>query len=482
MGDYNNVFKQLEDTLRKESGCTSELDYTEQSSWLLFLKYLDDKESENRAVSAIQGIPHVPIFNVGYRWSDWAMPADKNREMTGDSLIAFVKQKLFPYLAKLKQTAAPNTIQAKIGEVFSELRCKFESGFSLRSAIQQVHKLSFGGEQNRHELSVLYEDKVKSMGNAGRNGGEYYTPRPLIKAMIQVLDPNIGETVYDPACGSAGFLCEAYTYLRTKQTRTSDLSTLQNRSFYGKEKKSLPYVIAIMNMILHGVQVPNIVRGNTLETPLSDIQPSNQYNIILANPPFGGKENDQIKNNFTYKNSETAYLFLQHFMKSLKPGGRAGIVITNSVLTTNTAKNLRQELLENFNLHTVLQVPDGSFSGAGVQTVVLFFKKGTHTEKIWYYQPDISAYLGKAKKLGKTKPLLDSHFDDFIAKQKSFTCADNAWTVDINDIDKQTYDLAIRNPNAASEKPLATPAEILADIQALDTRSADILNTLQQAI
>lgn len=483
MTSYTNIFKSLENTLRKEAGCSSELDYTEQTSWLLFLKYLDDKEAENKQLSTLENTAHIPILSAPYRWSAWAKPENPNDQLTGKALIAFVKDDLFPYLKSLQGTATDtHTIHYKIGEVFAEIQCKFESGFSLRDAIDQVHKLSFGGQANRHELSELYEDKIKNMGNAGRNGGEYYTPRPLIQAMIQVINPQIDETVYDPACGSAGFLCECYAHLRPMVTTEAHLKQLKNHTFYGKEKKSLPYVIAIMNMILHGIEVPNIIRTNTLQKPLNDIQPSDRRDIILANPPFGSKENEQIKNNFTHKTSETAYLFLQYFMKSLKPNGRAAVVITNAVLTNGTAKLLRQELLENFNLHTVPEIPDGAFSGAGVKTVVLFFNKGTPTENIWYYQPDLSEYLGKAKKLGKTKPLKIAHFTDFIAKQKTGEDSPNAWTVNIHDINKDTYDLGIRNPNKETEKVYGTPAEILAEIETLDTQSTDILGALKKVV
>lgn len=248
-----------------------------------------------------------------------------------------------------------------------------------------MDELRFRSQKEKHELSHLYEVKIRNMGNAGRNGGEYYTPRPLIRAMVQVTDPKIGETIYDGACGSAGFLCESYDYMRhgNKKLTTSQLKKLQEKTFYGKEKKSLAYIIGVMNMILHGIEAPNIVHTNTLTENLADIQQRDRFNIILANPPFGGKERKEVQQNFPIKTGETAILFLQHFIKMLKAGGRAAVVIKNTFLSNsdNASKALRKELLESCNLHTVLDCPGGTFLGAGVKTVVLFFEKGATTRK-----------------------------------------------------------------------------------------------------
>ena len=398
---FEQTFKNIDDILHKDAGCTSELDYTEQSSWLLFLKYLDALEQEKAAEAQLEGKSHTFILSEACRWGRWAAPKtadgklDHNAAMTGDDLRDFVNGSLFPYLAAFKQRASgPNTIEYKIGEVFSEIKNKIQSGYNLRDAIDLVDELRFGSQTEKHELSHLYEAKIKNMGNAGRNGGEYYTPRPLIRAMIRVLDPKIGERIYDGACGSAGFLCEAFEYLGNRQgLTTSDLKTLQTRTFYGKEKKSLAYVIGIMNMILHGIEAPNIVHTNTLGENINDIQDRDRYDVILANPPFGGKERKEVQQNFPIKTGETAFLFLQHFIKSLKAGGRAAIVIKNTFLsnTDNASISLRKLLLESCNLHTVLDMPGGTFQGAGVKTVVLFFEKGAPTRKVWFYKLDLVA-------------------------------------------------------------------------------------------
>ena len=294
---FEQTFKNIDDILHKDAGCTSELDYTEQSSWLLFLKYLDALEHDKAAEAELEGKRYSFIVDTAYRWDNWAAPKtadgklDHNAAMTGDDLREFVNGRLFPYLAGFKQRASgTSTIEYKIGEVFSEIKNKLQSGYTLRDVIDRVDELRFGSQSQKHELSHLYEAKIKNMGNAGRNGGEYYTPRPLIRAMIKVLDPKIGERIYDGACGSAGFLCEAFDHLLPQATKADDLKTLQTRTFYGREKKSLAYVIAIMNMILHGIEAPNVVHANTLADNLSDIQERDRYDVILANPPFGGKE------------------------------------------------------------------------------------------------------------------------------------------------------------------------------------------------
>jgi len=322
------------------------------------------------------------------------------------------------------------------------------------------------------------------MGNAGRNGGEYYTPRPLIRAMIQVIKPTIGETIYDGACGSAGFLCESHDHLRydadgkALELSTSQLKTLQTATFYGREKKSLAYVIAIMNLILHGIDAPNIIHTNTLAENLADVQEKDRYDVILANPPFGGKERKEIQQNFPIKTGETAFLFLQHFIKFLKAGGRGAVVIKNTFLSNsdNASNALRQELLKNCNLHTVLDCPGGTFLGAGVKTVVLFFTKGEPTQKIWYYQ------LDPGRNMGKTNPLNDADLKEFVELQSSFAESGQSWSLNVDDVDVNGFDLSVKNPNKAEEAALREPKEVLAEIATLDAESAKVLNEIKSLI
>ena len=484
---FEQAFKNIDDTLWKDAGCTTELDYTEQSSWMLFLKYLDDLEQERAAEAQLAGKRDKPLIDKPHRWSDWAAPKkpdgtfDHDHALTGDDLIEFVNNDLFPYLQGFKQRASgADTIEYKIGAIFSEIKNKVQSGYSLRDALEYMDALRFSSQREKHELSELYEAKIKNMGNAGRNGGEYYTPRPLIRAMIQVIAPVFGETIYDGACGSAGFLCEAYDYLRhgKKKPTTSQLKKLQTGTFYGKEKKSLAYIIGVMNMILHGIEAPNIVHTNTLSENLADIQEKDRYDIILANPPFGGKERGELQHNFPIITSETAFLFLQHFIKRLKAGGRAAVVIKNTFLSNsdNASKALRKELLESCKLHTVLDCPGGTFLGAGVKTVVLFFEKGAPTRKIWFYQ------LDPGRSLGKTNPLNDDDLAEFVELQKTRADSGQSWTVDMADVNPESFDLSVKNPHTPEEAPLKHPQEILAHIRLLDEETDKIMQSIEKLI
>ncbi|MFO0717909.1 MAG: N-6 DNA methylase [Nitrospira sp.] len=480
---FEQAFKNIDDVLWKEAGCTTELDYTEQTSWLLFLKYLDGLEQDRADEAKLEGKRYSFILDKDYRWDHWAAPKgkdgklDHNRAMTGDDLRDFVTLKLFPYLHSFKQKASgPNTIEYKIGEIFGEIKNKIHSGYNLREIIEHIDELRFRSQKEKHELSHLYEAKIRNMGNAGRNGGEYYTPRPLIRAMVQVVKPKIGKRVYDGACGSAGFLCEAFDYLTAKgNLSTKDLKTLQEKTFYGKEKKSLAYVIAIMNMILHGIEAPNIIHTNTLTENLADIQEKDRFDVVLANPPFGGKERKEVQQNFPIRTGETAFLFLQHFIKILRAGGRGGVVIKNTFLsnTDNASVSLRKLLLESCNLHTILDCPGGTFQGAGVKTVVLFFEKGAPTRKIWYYQ------LDPGRSLGKTNPLNDDDLKEFVKLQKTTADSSKSWTVDAKTIDQETFDLSVKNPNVGEVVTHRSPQEIMEEIASLDDESAEILERIR---
>ncbi|MEA3488144.1 MAG: N-6 DNA methylase, partial [Euryarchaeota archaeon] len=322
---FEQIFKNVDDVLWKDAGCGSELDYVEQTSWILFLKYIDALEKENQTSAELAGKTYARIISPEFQWGEWAMPKgkdgklDHHKALTGDDLTDFVNQKLFPYLKKFKVNAEnADTIEYKIGEIFSELKNRIQIGYNLRDVINLIDGLRFGSNAEKHEMSHLYETKIKNMGNAGRNGGEYYTPRPLIKTIVKVVEPAIGNKVYDGAVGSAGFLCEAFEYLKnSKDLTTNDADTLQKNTFYGKEKKSLAYIIGIMNMIFHGIGSPNIIHTNTLAENITDIQEKDRCDIVLTNPPFGGKERAEVQQNFPIKTGETAFLFLQHFIKIL---------------------------------------------------------------------------------------------------------------------------------------------------------------------
>jgi type I restriction enzyme M protein len=483
---FEQTFKNIDDILHKDAGCGSELDYVEQTSWVLFLKYLDDLENDRATAAELTGRAYSPIIDEEYQWNIWATPKDKDGKLdhhnalTGDDLLDYVNGKLFPYLKRFKQSAdSADTIEYKIGEIFSELKNRIQSGYNLREVINRIDELRFRTHAEKHEMSHLYEDKIKNMGNAGRNGGEYYTPRPLITTIVKVVAPTIGDRIYDGAVGSAGFLCEAFDYLKnSKSLSSAETEILQKRTFYGKEKKSLAYIIGIMNMILHGVEAPNIIHTNTLAENLSDIQEKDRYEIVLANPPFGGKERVEVQQNFPIKTGETASLFLQHFIKIMKAGGKAGVVIKNTFLsnTDNASVAIRKTLMESCNLHTVLDLPGGTFTGAGVKTVVLFFEKGKPTRNVWFYQ------LNLDRNLGKTNPLNEKDLAEFVELQKTFADSANSWSINVADIDQSTFDLSVKNPNKKEEAALRSPQAILEEMKALDEESGEILNSILELL
>lgn len=483
---FEQSFKNIDDILRKDAGVSSELDYVEQTSWILFLKYLDDLEKDKKTEAALAGKNYKYIIDPEYRWEVWAAPKtsdgklDHNLALSGDDLNKFVNRKLFPYLKKFKSEAeGSNTIEYKIGEIFSEIKNRIQSGYTLREIFNIIDDMHFRSQKEKHELSQLYEGKIKNMGNAGRNGGEYYTPRPLIKTIVKIVAPKIGDKIYDGAVGSAGFLVEAFEYLKkSKNLSTKDIEILQKRTFYGKEKKPLAYIIGVMNMILHGIEAPNIIRTNTLSENIADFQEKDRFNIVLANPPFGGKERKEVQQNFPIKTGETAFLFLQHFIKILKAGGEAGIVIKNTFLsnTDHASVSLRKLLLENCNLHTVLDLPGGTFQGAGVKTIVLFFKKGAPTKKVWFYQ------LNLDRNLGKSNPLNENDLVEFVELQKTKANSDNSWSVSIKNINQTTFDLSVKNPNKSDEVVLREPKEILKEMADLDEESEKFLKGIKKLI
>lgn len=483
---FEQTFKNIDNVLYQDAGCDSELDYIEQTSWVLFLRYLEQLEEERKDEAQLENKTYKPILDEEYRWDEWAAPKksdgtiDYNEIKTGDDLVEFVDHDLFPYLARFKERSrdTPKSIEYKIGEIFGELENKIKSGYNLREVLDQVDKLSFVQKEEKEQLHHLYESKIKNMGNAGRNGGQYYTPRPLIRAMVQVTDPHIGETVYDGAAGSAGFLCEAFAYMQERMEEegtTDDLEKLHKETFYGKEKKNLAYVVGVMNMILHGIETPNLKHVNTLNENIRDIQEKDRSHVILANPPFGGKERKEVQQNFDIKTGETAFLFLQHFIRSLKADGRAAIVIKNTFLSNSDAADLRKYLLETCNLHTILDMPQGTFTGAGVQTVVLFFQKGEPTKRIWYYD------LDPGRSLGKTDPLTDQDFEEFLELQPSKQEDERSWTLDVSDLD-ENYDLSVKNPNKEEDEELRDPQAILEEMENLDEETKEIVNSLKKQV
>jgi type I restriction enzyme M protein len=476
-----NSFKRVDQILWND-GVGSHGDYIEQISWMLFLKYLEDLENRRRIDAELNGHKYTPILREEFRWNSWASPKtgdgkkDVSKALVGKDLIEFVNEKLFPYLREFKATTEnTKTITYKIGEIFSEVKNKVQSGTTLREALDIIDELEFKTQEQLDDLSHLYEARLKLLGGAGRSG-EYYTPRPLIKAIIKAIDPQPGKTIYDGAAGTAGFLTEAFEYLKAKDLSVKQLKFLKEGTFTAKNKSAQPYLLGTMNMILHGIEAPNMIHADTLVEDTADIQEKDRFDYILANPPFGGGMRSEVRRNFQIDSGETAYLFLQHFLKKLRAGGEAAVVIKNTFLSNGDASALRKELLENANLHTVLDLPAGTFSAnssTGVKTVVLFFEKGKPTKKTWFYQ------LDAGRNLGKTDPLNEKDFAEFLKLYKKKEDSLNSWTVDIPTLDQKTFDLSVKNPNKAEEVALRSPKEIIKSLELLDKEAEKILKKLK---
>lgn len=478
--------------LRRDDGISGAMHYTEQTSWVLFLKFLDDYESEKEDEAVLSGKEYQPVLDYEHRWSNWACPKadngkpDINKARTGDDLTNYVNNELFPYLKGFANAAAtgaaadPKSFSYKIGAIFQYLDNKIASGHTLREVLDIVDNLNFQSETDLFELSLVYEGLLQNMGDAGGYAGEFYTPRPVVRAMLQVIDPQAGQTIYDAAAGSCGFLVEAFEHLKAKRNElsTQQWDFIQRDTFFGFEKTSLAYVMGMMNMILHGIESPNLFRGNTLTQNIRDIQEKDRYDIILANPPFGGKEKSQIQQNFPIQSNATELLFLQHFMKTLKSGGKAAIVIPEGVLfQTNSAfKQVKQELLENFNLHTILSLPAGVFLPySGVKTNVLFFERSGGTSDVWYYECE------PEQKLTKNKPITDEHLKEFVELYSSRETTDRSWTVSASKL-AEDYDLSAKNPAKQKDAEHLAPSDIFKQIRTKEKLVSGLLDEIEDLL
>ncbi|HHF2869283.1 TPA: N-6 DNA methylase [Vibrio alginolyticus] len=482
----------ITDILRRDDGISGAMHYTEQTSWVLFLKFLDDYESEKEDEAVLSGKDYQPVLDEEHRWSNWACPKnvdgklDINKVRTGDDLTDYVNNELFPYLKGFANSAItgsgvdPKSFAYKIGAIFQYLDNKVASGHTLREVLDIIDTLNFQSSDEMFELSLVYEGLLQNMGDAGGYAGEFYTPRPVVRAMIKAIDPQAGQTIYDAAAGSCGFLVEAFDHLKAKKSAlsTEQWDFIQRDTFFGFEKTSLAYVMGMMNMILHGIESPNLFRGNTLTQNIRDIQEKDRYDIILANPPFGGKEKDQIQQNFPIKANATELLFMQHFMKTLKSGGKAAIVVPEGVLfQTNSAfKQVKQELLENFNLHTILSLPAGVFLPySGVKTNVLFFDRSGGTSDVWYYECE------PEQKLTKNKPITDDHLKEFIELYSSRETTESSWTVSASKL-AEDYDLSAKNPAKQTDAEHLAPSDILKQIRAKEKLVSGLLDEIEDLL
>ncbi len=440
-GSLNSEVKAICDIMRR-SNCVGAMQYVPELTWILFLRILDEYETQEVDQAEAVGHSYTPSLSTPYRWQDWAAPkAHKRKELgdSGKSLKTWINADLLPHLRELEQQPNATPRQKVISEVMSGVeRVRIDSDKNLLDILDKVHGISNEGVDVTHifTLSQVYEGLLLKMGEKGNDGGQFFTPREVIRVVVQAVAPHVGETVYDPCCGTGGFLAQAHDYMRRAKgddLTGADEAALKHSTFYGREKDDLIYPIALANLILHGIDEPHIWHGNTLtqqatyEGLFADAHAT--YDVILTNPPFGGKEGKEAQTNFTYQTGATQVLFVQHVLNSLKAGGRCGIVLDEGVLfrTNETAfVKTKRKLLDECNLWCILSLPGGVFTsaGAGVKTNLLFFTRGQRTERIWYY--DLSNV-----KVGKKTPLTIDRFKDFFDLLPARADSDRSWTADI---------------------------------------------------
>lgn len=468
------VIKSARDYMRKDAGLSGDLDRIPQLAWLLFLKAFDGLE-ESREVTEENFRASI---EPPYRWRDWAADPDGR---TGDALLTFVNGELLPYLRGLSGTGEHDPRDV-LAAVFKETYNRMLSGYLLRDVVNKVNEINFASSDDIHTMAHLYESMLREMRDAAGDSGEFYTPRCIIRFIVQQVDPKLGEVVLDPAEGTGGFLVEVLEHLAPRVTTTKQLRALHN-NLRGIEKKPLPFLLGMMNLVLHGVGQPNLVRGNALAESITQIGKARRVDVVLTNPPFGGEEEKTIQANFPAdkQTSETAWLFLQLVIRMLKDGGRCGIVVPNGLLFGGgVGTRIKRQLLTECNLHTIVRLPDGAFAPyTDIPANLLFFDKTGRTKEIWYYQ--IPPPEGR-KKYSKTKPMRFEEFADCQGWWTDRVETEWAWRVPIADLEGSDYNLDLRNPNRAKDLAHRPPAELLAEMIETETSILALLQELQAGV
>jgi len=476
------AIKRARDIMRKDAGLNGDLDRIPQLSWMMFLKCFDDLEQRREVTEK----KYRPAIEPPYRWRDWA--GDPDRGLTGEALLKFVNDELLPYLRNLVGTGAADSRDI-LATVFKETYNRTLSGYLLRDVINLVNRFNFNSSDDIHTLAHLYESMLREMRDAAGDSGEFYTPRPVIRFIVQQVNPRLGETVLDPAAGTGGFLVEAYEHLKSQVKSVEDWRGLQEETLFGTEKKPMPYLLGMMNLLLHGLDRPNLLRDNALRNPLVQITDRARYNVIMTNPPFGGEEERGIQDNFpeATRTSETALLFLQFIMRSLKRGGRCGMVVPNGTLFGDgVCARIKKELLEHFNLHTIVRLPNGVFAPyTSIPTNLLFFDKTGPTKEIWYYEHPLPE--GR-KQYTKTQPLQFEGFAPCQAWWSSRTDNEQAWLVPVDEVLKADLEgrpvvnLDLKNPRAKQEYEHMAPEQLVEDILRKEQRIAEIMAEIKQTL
>jgi type I restriction enzyme M protein len=474
------AIKAARDVMRKDAGLNGDLDRTPQLAWLLFLKAFDDLERKRGVTER-----HFrPAIDAPYRWRDWA--ADPVDGRTGEALLDFVNGKLLPHLRSLRGTGVQDPRDV-LAAVFKETFNRMLSGYLLRDVVNVVNRVDFTSSDDIHTMAQLYESMLREMRDAAGDSGEFYTPRPVIRFIVQQVDPKLGEVVLDPAAGTGGFLVEALEHLRPQVQTAQEWRELQ-ANLRGTEKKPLPYLLGMMNLLLHEVEQPNLRRANALAVPLSQISASARVHVVVTNPPFGGEEEQGIQGNFppATQTGETALLFLQMIQRSLKPGGRCGMVVPNGVLFGDgVAARVKQRLLEECHLHTIVRLPPGVFAPyTAIPTNLLFFDRTGPTKEVWFYeQPPPEG----RKSYSKTKPLAFEELSDCHAwwggsTRKGRLETEHAWRVSISDIESDGFNLDRKNPNRPESLTHLPPEQLVADLLNKERQIHDLLLQIQSEL
>jgi type I restriction enzyme M protein len=479
--DLANDVWRAADIMRRDDGTNGISEYIEQISWMFFLKVFEDLENRFEAERLLVGEVYERIIPTEFMWSVWT-----KKLWHGDEIIKFIDEKLFPFLATLNGTPERDTI----GLIFSEVRRnKMKSPFNLKDVIDIIDEINFNNPEDSHILSQFYEELLIKLGKESGIAGEFYTPRPVVRLMTKIVNPELNSSnrvnsILDPFCGSCGFLVESYNHMKANRISATDYVKLQRKVFHGYEKKSLPYLVGMMNCILHGLLTPNIIRKNSLSENILNFGPDAKYKYILTNPPFGGTENKQIQQNFTIKVQATELLALQQVMSRLEINGRCGIVVPEGLLSRGNAfAKVKKELLENYEVHTIVSLPAGVFanvtaSGQGPKTNLLFFNKNGPTKTIWYCE----VMPPSGKKYTKAKPLTDDDLSDCLEKWKNRTISNNSWISDINDIISSNYDLTARNPNKIQKSDITDPVQLLKEMSKIDDEIRNDIRELNEMV
>jgi type I restriction enzyme M protein len=503
------VVKSCRDIMRKDKGLNGDLDRLPMLTWIMFLKFLDDLERVRKDEAALEGKRFRPAVDHPYRWRDWNPPNSQgatedglHNPMTGDALVAFINQDeavrpdgergpgLFAYLRSLEGSGETVERRDVIASVFRGTVNRVQSGYILRDVLDKVNEIHFSSSEEIHTLSHLYESMLKEMRDAAGDSGEFYTPRSLVRMIVKAIDPRPGDVILDPAAGTGGFLVEAYDHLRPLCDTVQDFERLQNDTLFGIEAKSLPYLLCEMNLLLHGVESPQIDPLNALRFRMSEIGDRDRVDVIMTNPPFGGEEEKGIQGNFPgdRQTSETALLFLQLISRKLRrpghghdAGGRAGVVVPNGTLSGDgVAARIKQDLVDGFNLHTIVRLPNGVFAPyTPIPTNVLFFDRSGPTREIWYYEHPLPE---DRKNYTKTKPLQFEEFEPLFRWWTDRKDSGSAWRVPVSVVRDNGYNLDLRNPRAPKRLEHLAPSELVDSISAKEARIAELIDGIRELL